>query len=200
MKVRVRMGGVVKRVIRLVLLLAIAGGGYWYWQSTQAKTTDRILVSGNLELTQVDLSFKVPGRLVALNVREGDHVKKGMVIARLDSDQLHQQKSRDQASVAFAKSNYQQLETSIDYQRATIESDVAVRRAEVAQAQAKLDDLLAGSRQQEIMQAEAAVADAKAWRDVAQKEFDRAKALYSNQDISTQQYDQARTKVDSTAA
>ena len=32
---------------------------------------------GNIELTQVDISFKVPGKLVERTVDEGDFVKKG---------------------------------------------------------------------------------------------------------------------------
>ena len=185
---------------RIILLLVVAGGGYYFWSTNRDVRTDRINISGNLELTQVDLSFKTPGRLIELTVREGDFVKKGTVIARLDSAQLDQQRLRDQASVSQSRSNLDQLQTSIEYQKATIESDVALRRAEVAQAEARLNDLLAGSRQQEITQAQAAVTDAKAWNDSAKLEWDRAQTLYKNQDISTQQFDQARTRVESTAA
>ena len=60
---------------------------------------NRILVSGNLELTQVDLSFKIAGRMIERTVDEGDWVKKGDLIARLDPVQLQQQTLRDQAQV-----------------------------------------------------------------------------------------------------
>src|SRR5262245_54640836 len=125
-----------KKFIRILLLLALIGGGYWYWQDRNKQPTDRISLSGNLELTQVDLSFKIPGRVVQLNVREGDWVKKGQVIALLDSQQLKEQHSRDRATVTAAQSQKQQLQTSIEYQKATVESDIASRRAEVAQMQA----------------------------------------------------------------
>ena len=190
-----------KKIIRIVLLLAAAGGGYWYWNQQQTKGNANVLqVSGNLELTQVDLSFKTAGRIVELTVREGEWVKKGQVIARLDAAQLEQQKARDAAAVSGAQSQLQQLETSIEYQKATIDSDVALRRAEMAQVQARLDDLLAGSRTQEIAAAQSAVTDAKAWNDIAKAEWERAQTLYSREDISTSQRDQAKTKVDSTAA
>jgi HlyD family secretion protein len=190
-----------KKVIRIILLLAVVGGGaYWWWQSEQAAHSTRILVSGNLELTQVDLSFKIAGKVTEINVREGEWVKKGTVIAKLDAAQLQQQRSRDEASVAGAQSQLQQLQTSIEYQKATIDSDVAVRRAELAQMQAHLDELMAGSRQQEIAQAQAAATDAKAWNDNARLEWERAQTLYKNEDISKAQYDQARTKIESTAA
>ena len=139
-----------RRVVLILLVLAAAAGGAWYWYSGRMVATNTIEVSGNLELTQVDLSFKTAGRMTELAVREGDFVKKGDLIAKLDSAQLEQQLLRDQASVAGAQSSLQQLQTSIEYQAATIDSDITSRRAELAQAQAKLDELLAGSRPQEI--------------------------------------------------
>jgi HlyD family secretion protein len=189
-----------KKILPLLLILAIGGAGYYYWSSTHSKDGKKIQVSGNLELTRVDLAFKVAGRLTELNVREGDWVKKGDVIARLDSATLNQTLQRDQASVAGSESNYQQLETSITYQKATIESDVAAKMADQQAAQAHLDELLAGSRQQEILQAQAAVADAKSANDMARQDWDRAQTLFKNEDISRAQYDQAKMRLDSTAA
>jgi HlyD family secretion protein len=189
-----------RRVVLILLVLAAAGGGVWYWFNGRMNATNVIPVSGNLELTQVDLSFKTAGRMTELAVREGDFVKKGDLIAKLDSAQLEQQLLRDQASVASAQSALQQLQTSIEYQAATIDSDISTRRAELAQAQAKLDELLAGSRPQEVQQAQSAVADAKAWNDQAKADWERAQTLFSREDISKSQYDQARAKLDSTAA
>jgi HlyD family secretion protein len=190
-----------KKRILLILLVAALGTGAWMWRTGYfERNGNKILVSGNLELTEVDLSFKIAGKLTELNVREGDWVKKGDIIARLDAAQLMQQLARDEAAVVNARSQYQQLQTSIEYQRATLESDVAVRRAELNQAQAKLDELLAGSRQQEIQQAQAAVNDTIAWNDAARQDWERAQTLYKNEDISTSQYDQARAKYDSTQA
>lgn len=190
-----------KKRLVVLLILAAAAGGYYFWRSRQgAADGSRILVSGNLELTQVDLAFKTPGKLVELTVREGDWVKAGQVIARLDAAQLEQQRARDQAAVAAARSQLEQLQTAIEHQRATIDSEVAARRAELEQARARLAELLAGSRQQEIAAARATVADAKAWRDVAQLEWERAQTLFSREDISRSQYDQARTKLESTEA
>jgi HlyD family secretion protein len=190
-----------KKAIRIILLLAILGGGaYWWWRTHDGSNTNRILVSGNLELEQVDISFKMAGRLIERPVTEGDWVKKGQLLARLDPVQLQRQESRDKAITASAVSNYQQLETSIQFQRATIESDVAARRAEQAEAQAKLDALLNGNRPQDVQQAAAAVTDAKAQLDFAKSDWDRSQTLFKNEDISKQQYDQSRQKVDSATA
>lgn len=189
-----------KRTV-IIVILAAAGVAGWMWSSGRfSSKSDRILVSGNLELTQVAVAFKISGRLVELNVREGDSVKKGQVIARLDRTQLERQKARDSAAVLGARSSYQQLVTSIEYQKATLEGDVAARRAEVNQAQAKLDELLNGSRPQDVQQAEAAVADARAQNQQARADYERAQTLIKNEDISKQQFDQYRTRMDSSNA
>ncbi len=188
-----------KRII-VILLIAAVGGGVWWWREHSSVNPNRILVSGNIELTLVDISFKISGRMIERTVNEGDWVKKGQVIARLDPGQLKDQKARDQALVTSAVSNYQQLTTTIQFQKATLESDVAARRAEVNQAQAKLDALLSGNRKQDIQQAEAAVTDAKAQLEFAKQDWARAQTLYKNEDISTQQFDQYRTKFESATA
>jgi len=190
-----------KIIFRLLLLVILAAAGFYLWSMRFShKNENQLPVSGNIELTQVDISFKVPGKLVELDVDEGAFVKKGMVIARIDREQVEQQRSRDEFSVAASSSQYQQMETSVRWQRETLESDIALRKAEVRAAQARLDMLLAGSRPQEIQQAEAAVADATAQRDQAKADWDRSQELFKNDDISKAQYDQYRMRLDSTNA
>lgn len=189
-----------KRIPVILLLIAIGAAAWWYWRSHNADNGDRIFVSGNLELTQVDISFKMAGRMIERKVDEGDWVKKGDLIATLDPVIYLHQRVRDQASVASAESNYQQLETAIAYQKATLESDIAARNAELNEATAKLEELLNGSRKQDIQQSEAAVADARAQLEFARLDWERAQTLFKNEDISKQQYDQARTKYDSALA
>ena len=191
-----------KKRLRILILLIAAGAGAYYWRTGRFNNSDgtHIAVSGNLELTLVDLSFKMAGRMTELAVREGNLVKKGGLIARMDPVQLEQQHLRDSASISTAQSNYEQLQTAIAYQRATIESDIAAREAELSLAEARLDDLLAGSRPQEIQQAEAALTDARAQLTWATLDWQRAQALYKNEDISKSQFDQAQTKFNSMGA
>ena len=189
-----------KRIVVLLLLCAIGAAGYYIWRSQQNNNGNRILLSGNLELTQVDISFKIAGRLIERTVDEGTWVKKGQLIARLDPLQLREQAARDKANIINAQSGYQQLETSIAYQRATLESDIAARKADLAQASAVLDAMLTGSRPQDIQQAQAAVTDATAQLQLAQQDWERAQRLFKNEDFSRQQYDQAKTKLDSAQA
>src|SRR5579871_750729 len=190
-----------RRILLLILLAAavVAVVGYrsgWFRQDQG----NRLAVSGNIELTEVDISFKVPGRLVELDVDEGTLVKKGQVIARIDRDQVQQQKSRDEASLESSEMQFAQSEASVRWESATLASDIALKKAQLRAAQAHLDALLAGSRPQEVQQARGAVADAQAQFDQAQADWSRAEDLFKNDDISKQQHDQYKARLDSTKA
>lgn len=190
-----------KRIVLVVLLLAAVGAGVWYWRTTvAAEANTRIVVSGNLEMTQVGISFKVSGKLVTRTVDEGQYVKRGQLIARIDRSQTERQKDRDVAGVQAAENALTTQSTAIQYQRATIDSDVELKKAQLEQAAAKLAELRAGSRSQEIAQAQAAVADARTQAEWARLDWERAQKLYKDEDISTSQYDQARTKFQSAQA
>lgn len=89
-----------KKLILAVVLIALAGtAGVLAYRSLHTDPTDRILVSGNIELNQVDIAFKTSGRLIERTVNEGDSVHKGMVIARLDREQLLRQRETAQAAL-----------------------------------------------------------------------------------------------------
>ena len=188
-------------ILPTIILVALAAvAGVYLYGRLHPKNTNRLSVSGNLELTQVDISFKVPGKLIELDVDECYFVKKGQVIARIDRDQVESQRARDEASLHNSQFQYDQMETSVQWQRRTLESEVALRTAELRASQARLAALVAGSRPQEIQESRAAVADAKAQHDQARADWDRAQDLFKNDDISKQQYDQYRMRLDSTAA
>lgn len=186
-------------IILLVVIGAAVGGVVWSGRFGH-QDPNEIKLSGNIELTQVDLSFKIPGKLVERTVDEGDAVTKGMLIARIDRDIIDQQKSRDEAGVSSAEWAMQQSRSSLDWQRRTLASDLQLKQAAVQQAQARLDELLAGSRPQEIQQAQAAVADAGAQVQQARADWERAQSLMKSDDISKSQYDAYRTRFESSTA
>jgi len=186
-------------VIVAVIVLAIAGGILWSQRNGRDEAR-RIRLSGNMELTQVDISFKVAGKLIERAVNEGDTVKKGQLIARIDQQQTMRQNQAQQAGVQSAQMQLSQSATSIAWQQATNEADIELRKADIRQAQANLDQLLNGSRPEEIQQAQAAVADARTQAEQARLDWERAQTLYKNDDISTAQRDQYQARFNSTAA
>jgi HlyD family secretion protein len=159
-----------------------------------------IHVSGNIELTQVNISFKIPGKMVERLVDEGAFVKKGTTIARLDQQQLLRQREQIQAVLAAATSRLEQLHTAIAYQAANVTGQIEQRQAELNSAQANLRDLLAGSRPQEIENAKAAVDRARAEKTKAEADWQRAQKLFKNDDISASDLDGFRNRFDSTSA
>ncbi len=190
-----------KRIIPIVLLAAVIVAAGFLWSAKRNSGDDRLIrLSGNLELTQADMSFKAPGKLIARLVTEGDNVKKGEVIARLDPQQAADQHTRDVAAIQSAQSSAEQLRTQIAWQQATLEGDIATRTAEVHAAQAVVDQLETGSRPQEKEQAQAAVQDARSQFEQASADWQRAQELVKNEDISKAQYDQNQSRYRSTRA
>ncbi len=163
-------------------------------------SNSNIRLSGNIELTQVDIAFKMPGRLVELTVDEGGRVSAGMVVARLDTEQLEQQRDRDRAALSAAEAVLPQLAISIEQRQATLEAETELRRAEVDQAEIQLQELLSGSRPQQIEEARAAAEQARAQQAQAREDWERAQMLYKNDDISTAQRDQYQARMEAAAA
>ena len=188
-----------KRTIIIVALAAV-GIAVALAFRTRSQPDNRIRISGNIELTQVNIAFKIAGKLIERAVDEGDIVKKGMIVARLDKDQLLRQRERELAALAQARSQLAQAGTTVEWTRQSQASDLAQRRADWNQAQAHLRELEAGSRPQEIKESSAAVEAARATAEAAQKDWERAQVLFKRDDISASQHDQYRKTAESAAA
>jgi HlyD family secretion protein len=189
-----------KRIPVVILALLVAGAAVYALMKANGKPENRLVVSGNIELTEVNIAFKLAGRLIERAVDEGDDVKKGQVVARIDREQLEAQRDRETAGLAATRSQFAQAQTSVEWQKATLVADVETRRAELAQAVARLAELKNGSRPQEKLDAKATVDAAAAEVERAQKDWERAQTLYKNDDISTAQYDQYRSRFENTRA
>ena len=190
-----------KPIIIIVLVLAAAGvAGVYAYRSMGRAPDNRLLVSGNIELTEVNIAFKTAGRLIERKVDEGDAVKQGQIIARLDRDQLTAQRARETAGLESAESQLAQAETSLAWQKANLAADLEQRKADLSANQARLAELQNGSRPQEKMEAKAAVDAAQSELDRARADWDRAQVLFKNDDISRAQFDQFRTHWESSDA
>ncbi len=189
-----------KRILPLVgLLILVAAAVVWLnWPNGQAAGT--ISFSGNIEMTQIEIAFKTSGRLIERTIDEGDEVKKGMVVARLDDEQLRWQRRQAAASLTASQSRLAELQAQIRYQKESMAAQVDQRTAELQQSDARLKELLAGSRSQEIGQAEAAVERASSVQRKAESDFKRASELRRDEDISAIQFDQYKSALESAQA
>lgn len=70
-------------IIGLLIAALLAGGGY-AWRQRQL-SQERLSLSGNVDIREVSLSFRVAGRLSSLNVDEGASVRAGTVLGELDA-------------------------------------------------------------------------------------------------------------------
>ncbi|MGB6064161.1 MAG: secretion protein HlyD [Desulfomonilaceae bacterium] len=70
-------------IIGALLLGAASWAGYATWGN---KESNELVIYGNVDIRQVDLGFRVAGRIREMRFEEGDRVKKGQVIAVLDKD------------------------------------------------------------------------------------------------------------------
>lgn len=186
-------------VMALVALLGIAiGVRYWnHWRGENRRT---IKISGNIELTEVEIAFKSAGRLVFLAVDEGDFVKQGELIAKLDQEELSERRNSAQAAFASTESRLGQMTTTIQFQGEQVEGQLARARAELLQAEAVLKELEAGSRAQEIETSRAVMLRAETEFAKAERDWNRAQTLYQKEDISTSQYDDFRARFESAKA
>lgn len=135
------------------------------------KNQTRLVLYGNVDLRQVNLSFNDSERIAEVLVQEGDKVTRGQILARLDTSRL-----RPEAASAAA----------------VLEAQQAV-----------VDRLHHGSRPQEIAQARANAASAKADQVNAAQQWTRLKALTTlttGRAISEQDLDSAKAAMDSAQA
>lgn len=74
-----------KTLLIFVVLLGILAGGYLYNNKTKSKSNE-LKLFGNIEIRQVDLGFRVEGKIAKMLVEEGDAVKKGDLLGYLEDE------------------------------------------------------------------------------------------------------------------
>ncbi len=125
-----------KRVLLILLVAVIAAAGtikfYPRWVARKVAKNE-LRLSGNIEAHESLVSFKVSGRIVQLPVDEGMTMKKGDLLARLDSDDYRQQVQVDEATMHVRDS---QLALGLAGSRA---QEIEATRQSVVDAHADLD-------------------------------------------------------------
>jgi HlyD family secretion protein len=77
-----------QRLIALVVgIVVVIAGAYWWFGRANDQGGDLVL-HGNVEMREVSVAFNDGGRIASVIVEEGDRVKKGDVLARLDTSRL----------------------------------------------------------------------------------------------------------------
>jgi HlyD family secretion protein len=152
-----------KLIPPVILIIALAIAGYFYFKNQRTEDPDKVRVSGNIEITDVEISFKIPGRVEKRLVSEGQEVKAGQIVARLDNQDLAQDIAQRKAQVAVAQSNLLELKTgSRPEEIAQAEAVLERARADGERAKLELD------RQKKLFEREV----------ISAREYDLAKTTY----------------------
>jgi HlyD family secretion protein len=178
-------------ILPLVALLVIAGTQAWRWWAR--KPEGILLASGTIEATEVAVSFKIPGRVIERPVDEGDRLKVGDLVGRLESKELEAEVDRLRASLLVTETRLPQLRTEIALQEELTRGRIADAQATLAARDEKLAELRNGSRPQDLQKAWADVREANALMENARADFRRMDMLFRDGGVAEQVRDAART-------
>src|SRR3974390_1069251 len=154
------------RVISIILVLAGLGG--WAIHAKWGKKSTRPLqLFGNVDIREVNLGFRVSSRIAEVLRDEGDEVKAGEVLARLDDEPYRREVEESRGQVAALQAHLQLLETGNRPQEIA-QARALVREREVTAANAER----LYKRQEELL----------ASRTVSIQERDDAEAKYREAD------------------
>jgi HlyD family secretion protein len=162
-----------RRVVLIVALLAVVGAASSvpWWLNQRHKTAQELTLYGNVDLRQVELAFNNSERIAEILVQEGDHVRRGQVLARLDTRRLEPQVAQAEAQVAAQRHIVERL------RHGSRPEEIAQAQAQVAAQRQVVERLRHGNRPEEIAQARANLESAKADAANARRQYERLKPL-----------------------
>ena len=184
--------------LRIIIPIAVVALAVIMWNLFHKENgrDGQIRLSGNIDVTQVDLAFKISGRLSRRLVDEGDAVIRTQRLALLDDTDQRLQLQKTTADFDHAASVMAELTAGSRPQ------EIERAKARVGQARFVLSERQHGSRVQEIAEAQAdlkrAMADertAKSELQLARADFARFQAVFEDGGISHQAFDTHRTRL-----
>lgn len=173
----------IRGVIVFILVVAAALGALFWSQQRDGE----FFVSGFIEAHDVRIGSRVGGRVLSVDVHEGQHVAAGTSLVRLDPYDWQQRLAEAQAELAARKAK---LDLALaGFRREEIDQ----ARAVVERQQAYLDKLVAGPRQLEhqILEDRKAIAEAELAQ--LQRDYNRIRGLFESNASSRDEYDRAAT-------
>ncbi|WP_306533556.1 HlyD family secretion protein [Geobacter sp.] len=154
-----------KKVILIAILLLAIAAIAWFVTRRTGDDGSTVAVSGTIEVTDVEVSFKIPGRVRERLVDEGELVKAGQIVARLDDDDLRLDVAQREQDREVLAANLRELENGFR------KEDIARADAAVTRVKADAERLKADfARQETLFQREV----------ISRRDFDAAKAAFES--------------------
>ena len=124
-----------KRILRLVVVLAVVGGAAYYWYST--RVPPEIVLTGIVTTNEVVVSPQIAGRLDKLMVAEGDTVIQDQIVAVLAPDELREEQAFYSHTAAGAGSLVQESEAALRLQERQMGDQIAQAEATLASTESQ---------------------------------------------------------------
>jgi membrane fusion protein (multidrug efflux system) len=177
-------------VIVVVVILAVAAAAL-YWRSTFSEDTDDAQVNGHL----IQVSSRISGQVLKVDVDENQVVKAGDTIAELDPADYQVAVENAQAALASAQANAAAANVNVPITSVNTGSNLRSAGADVSGTQAGVEQA-----EQQLQSAHARVTQAAANNTKAQADLERYKPLVEKDVISKQQFDAAVASADAAKA
>ena len=171
-----------KQSIFLVIGVIVIGLAWFFWRQQTNKVPEGFLVAGGrIEGREVNVSSRVQGRVLKLLADEGNAVKKGQILAVLDSEQIQAQVISAQENLKAAQLQNEQAGYDLDYTRRNSDAAILSAMASAENVQAQLEK-------------------AKAVRQIAESNYRRYLKLYRDGAVSAREFDSKKLDYDSSMA
>lgn len=140
-----------RRLIALILMAALIGVVIWaYYNFERKQHSNDIILFGNVDVRQVDIGFRVNGRVISMPFQEGDVVQPGTLMGELDQQPYKDQVNQSLANVQVIKTNLDYAEKVFQRRKALFESnDGSVSVEDFENTQATYEAQLANLKQAE---------------------------------------------------
>lgn len=180
----------IKRLAAILFLVVLLSGliAYSKWRPAREH------VSGFIEADEIRLGSRVGGRVAEVLVEEGQSVKQGQVLVKLEPFDLTEQLAEAEAMLAAKQAELDRLEAGYRPE------ELGQAKARYEQLQARLDKLVAGPRPQEIDAARARLDVAQAEFRFTTLNFNRAQGLVNTNAITREEFDRTTESLESAKA
>ncbi len=182
-----RRRGIIIVVVAVLVLVAL---GFW-WHSTYYEDTDDAQINGHL----IQISSRIAGQVINVNVSENQQVNKGDLIAELDPRDFQVAVENAQAALASAQAAAAAAKVAVPITSVNTGSNLSSAGADVASASASISQA-----ESQLAAAHGQVVQAEANNVKAQSDLQRYKPLVEKDVISKQQYDAAVASADAAKA
>jgi HlyD family secretion protein len=183
-----------KRIVIIIVLALLIGTGLFVYLGQQKARQGELYYSGTVEATQSHLAFQTGGRVLRVEVREGEAVVKDQLLAELDPAEFRSRLEQAKATLEKTLKNREQAETLLMVYQKTLPAEEARAEAGLRALKSQLNEIKAGSRTQEIARAKQAMQSAASVMEDAKKNAARYETLFKRGTVSEKERDAVRLR------